>query len=304
MKTGNKNLITDVKGILVGNSQDETLKSGVTVLSGESRFNAAVTVLGGAPGTRETDLLETDKLVQQVDALVLSGGSVYGLDAAAGVVDSLRLEGKGYGVQDIKVPIVPGAILFDLLNGGNKKWKINPYSSLGKKAYLDRGKSFKLGTVGAGTGATTSNLKGGLGSASVKLDNGINVGALVAVNSFGSSIIPGSKCFWASPFELNEEYATLSQERIKRASSVPVKEVAHKTTNPLQDPKLNPTSRQGSLSSPPRSRRFGSPLIIPASPKVASTSPRARHQAPPSPPENRKFNPSSPQGSKLRPELA
>ena len=206
MKTGNKNLITDVKGILVGNSQDETLKSGVTVLSGESRFNAAVTVLGGAPGTRETDLLETDKLVQQVDALVLSGGSVYGLDAAAGVVDSLRLEGKGYGVQDIKVPIVPGAILFDLLNGGNKKWKINPYSSLGKKAYLDRGKSFKLGTVGAGTGATTSNLKGGLGSASVKLDNGINVGALVAVNSFGSSIIPGSKCFWASPFELNEEY--------------------------------------------------------------------------------------------------
>ena len=98
-------------------------------------------------------------------------------------------------LEDIKVPIVPGAILFDLLNGGNKKWKINPYSSLGKKAYLERGKSFKLGTVGAGTGATTSNLKGGLGSASVKLGNGINVGALVAVNSFGSSIIPGSKCF-------------------------------------------------------------------------------------------------------------
>ena len=207
MKKGLRNLITDVKGILVGNAQNENLKSGVTVLSCNNSFRASVTILGGAPGTKETDLLETDKLVEYIDALVLSGGSVYGLDAPSGVVDVLRSEGKGHKVREnLFVPIVPGAILFDLVNGGNKEWKKNPYYDLGKKAYLNKNKKFQLGTFGAGTGATSSSLKGGLGSASIELDNGSIIGALVAVNPFGSVVIPGSNDFWSAPFEIDNEF--------------------------------------------------------------------------------------------------
>ena len=206
MKQGKLNLITDVKGILVGNSQDSNLKSGVTVLASEKPMAAAVTILGGAPGTRDTDLLEPDKLVQKVDAITLSGGSVYGLDASSGVIDIMKTEDKGYKVNNINVPIVPGAILFDLLNGGDKNWEENPYKNLGRQAYLSKSKKFNIGTTGAGTGATTQSLKGGLGSSSIILDNGITVGALVAVNSFGSVTIPGSDCFWASFFEINNEF--------------------------------------------------------------------------------------------------
>ena len=122
MKIGKNNLITDVKGVLVGNSENQKLKSGVTVFSCEKPFKASVSILGGAPGTKDTDLLETDKLVEYINALVLSGGSVYGLDAPSGVVDVLREEGKGYKArEDLFVPIVPGAIIFDLVNGGKKK---------------------------------------------------------------------------------------------------------------------------------------------------------------------------------------
>ena len=207
MKIGKNNLITDVKGVLVGNSENQKLKSGVTVFSCEKPFKASVSILGGAPGTKDTDLLESDKLVEYINALVLSGGSVYGLDAPSGVVDILREEGKGHKAREnLYVPIVPGAILFDLVNGGEKNWKKNPYYNLGKKAYLNKDKKFKLGSFGAGTGATSSTLKGGLGSASFVLDNGSTIGALVAVNPFGSVVMPGSNYFWAAPYEVKKEF--------------------------------------------------------------------------------------------------
>ena len=206
MKVGPRNLITDVAGLRVGNAQDDTLKSGCTVLVGDVPFTAAVHVMGGAPGTRETDLLAPDRLVQQVDALVLSGGSGFGLDSSSGVADGLRRMGRGFVIGDARVPIVPGAILFDLLNGGDKSWTENPYKPLGEAALKDASTSFPLGTVGAGTGATTRELKGGLGSASIVLDNGITVGALVAVNAIGSVIQQEQKHFWAAPFEVDGEF--------------------------------------------------------------------------------------------------
>lgn len=206
MKVGPRNLITDVEGLLVGNAQDDELKSGCTVLLGEKPFTAAVHVMGGAPGTRETDLLAPDKLVQEVDALVLSGGSAFGLDAASGVCDALRKKGRGFTVGDATIPIVPGAILFDLMNGGDKNWQTNPYKPLGEASLADASTDFALGTVGAGTGATTRELKGGLGSASVVLENGITIGVLVAVNAIGSVIQNEQQHFWAAPFEIDGEY--------------------------------------------------------------------------------------------------
>lgn len=206
MKVGKKNLITDVTGVMVGNSHNEIIKSGVTVFTSDKRFAAAVTVLGGAPGTRETDLLESDKLVEKIDAIVLSGGSAFGLDAATGVVDCLRKENRGYPLKDINIPIVPSAILADLFNGGDDQWEENPYGNLGKLAFNSISNSFEIGTIGAGYGATTSNLKGGLGSASIVLGNGATVGALVAVNPSGSVVTDGSNSFWATPFEIGDEF--------------------------------------------------------------------------------------------------
>ena len=206
MIIGKKNLITDVKGILVGNSHDDEVKTGVTVSTSDKRFAASVSVLGGAPGTRETDLLESDRLVNEVDAIVLSGGSAFGLDAASGVVDCLKNKKKGYEVGKVNVPIVPAAILFDLINGGNDDWDNNLYKNLGKSAYNNQSADFKLGTFGAGYGATTSNLKGGLGSASIVLSNGVTVGAIVAVNPSGSVVTDGTNSFWASPYEANKEF--------------------------------------------------------------------------------------------------
>ncbi len=206
MKIGARNLITDVPGLCVGNAQDMRLRSGVTVLVGDAPFTAGVHVMGGAPGTRETDLLSPDRVVEQVDALVLSGGSAFGLDAASGVADGLRDEGRGFAVGDVRVPIVPGAILFDLLNGGDKAWRENPYKGLGRKALAGRSEDFAIGSTGAGTGATTANLRGGLGSASVVLPSGVTVGALVAVNALGSATVGDGPEFWAAPFERGAEF--------------------------------------------------------------------------------------------------
>lgn len=207
MRAGSRNLITDVAGLKVGNAEDHEIKTGCTVLVGEKPFVAAVNVMGGAPGTRETDLLAPDRLVQEVDALVLSGGSAFGLDAASGVADMLRREGRGFAVGELHVPIVPGAILFDLLNGGQKDWDENPYKALGEKALATAGTSFLLGTAGAGTGAILYKRKGGLGSASCILENGITVGALVAVNALGAADHDGR--FWAAPFEMGAEFGGL-----------------------------------------------------------------------------------------------
>lgn len=209
MKRGLTNLITDVPGLRVGNAQSTDVKTGVTVLTADQPFLASVDVMGGAPGTRETDCLAAENLVSDVDAIVLAGGSAFGLDAASGVTDALAEDGLGFRVGPVTVPIVPAAIIFDLINGGNKQWSQNPYRQLGRDALRDAHTEFQLGSHGAGTGATTATLKGGLGSASIVLPSGHTVGALVVVNPHGSVLAPGSKQFWAAPFEVDGEFGGL-----------------------------------------------------------------------------------------------
>ena len=209
MRPGPRNLITDVAGLRVGNAEDRALKSGVTVLSADAPFIVSVNVMGGAPGTRDTDLLAPDKTVQAVDALVLSGGSAFGLDAASGVMQALRAAGRGFALGDVRVPIVPAAILFDLMNGGAKDWVENPYPALGMQALANAAQEFALGSYGAGTGAMTARLKGGLGSASWILPGGYTVGALVAANPVGCVTPEGSKRFWAGAFEHGAEFGSL-----------------------------------------------------------------------------------------------
>jgi len=205
MQPGARNLITDVPGLWVGQAQDARLKSGVTVLVGDAPFTAAVHVMGGAPGSTETDLLAPDRLVQQADALVLAGGSAFGLAAADGVRAGLRAAGRGFAVGDQRVPIVPGAILFDLLNGGDKGWDDTPYPALGRAALAGVGTDVTLGSAGAGIGAMTGTLKGGVGSASVRV-GAITLGALVAVNALGSATVGMGPHFWAAPFEAGAEF--------------------------------------------------------------------------------------------------
>ncbi len=212
MTPGPRNLITDIPSLKVGNAQDEQLKSGTTVLTADHPFAASVHVMGGAPGTRETDLLAPDKSVDRVDAIALSGGSAFGLDACSGVADAMRAEGRGFEVGTAIVPIVPGAILFDLLNGGDKSWSENPYRGLGKAAYSAASQQFELGTAGAGTGALAAMHKGGLGSASLVLEDGTTVGALVAANPLGSVTTPGDRHFWAAPFEIDAEFGGLGPD--------------------------------------------------------------------------------------------
>ena len=210
MVAGPKNRITDVAGLRIGNATDYRLRSGVTVVLCDEPATAAVQVLGGAPGTRETDLLEPHNTVQTVDALVLSGGSAFGLDAASGVQAGLREMGRGFAVGPHRVPIVPAAILFDLMNGGDKDWgRYPPYRELGYAALADATEDFETGSVGAGTGALTATFKGGLGSASSVLENGFTVGALVAVNALGSATIGDTRHFWAAPFEEADEFGGL-----------------------------------------------------------------------------------------------
>ena len=222
MRAGARNLITDVPGLRVGNAHDHALRSGATVLLGDHPFTAAVHVMGGAPGTRETDLLAPDRLVQAVDALVLSGGSAFGLDAASGVADGLAATGRGFAVGTARVPIVPGAILFDLLNGGDKAWSANPYKGLGQMALAAAGSDFLIGSAGAGYGALTGRWKGGLGSASAVLDCGLTVGALVAVNALGSATVGDGPWFWAAPWEIGGEFGGLGLPGSFRATDEPL----------------------------------------------------------------------------------
>lgn len=209
MRPGPLNLITDVTGLLVGNAENDAIKTGVTVLTGVKPFVAGVAVMGGAPGTRETDLLAPDKLVAKVDALVLSGGSALGLAAAQGVADAMRQTGRGFAIGDQRVPIVPAAIIFDLINGGDKSWLENPYPELGRQALDNADEQFAIGSAGAGAGALSAGLKGGLGSASLMLENATAVGALAAVNPTGSVTMGKSPHFWANPFEIGDEFGGL-----------------------------------------------------------------------------------------------
>ena len=152
LKPGPRNLITDVDGILVGNVEDQRLRSGVSVVLCESPSVASVDVRGGAPGTRETDLLDPASRNERIDAICLSGGSAFGLSAADGVMRWLKERGRGVAVADVVVPIVPTAILFDLLNGGDKDWDWPPYRELAYAAAGKAGRDFALGNAGAGLG--------------------------------------------------------------------------------------------------------------------------------------------------------
>jgi D-aminopeptidase len=205
-----RNLITDVAGIRVGQAQDERLASGVTAIIFEEPAVASVDVRGGAPGTRETDLLEPQRTVARIDAVTLSGGSAFGLDAAAGVQARLHEEGRGFAIGDARVPIVCAAVLFDLTNGGDKNWgRYSPYRDLGHAAAAAAAAAFQLGTAGAGFGATTVNYQGGIGSASAMTSQGHTVGALVAVNACGTVVVGDGPHFWAAPFERQKEFGGL-----------------------------------------------------------------------------------------------
>jgi L-aminopeptidase/D-esterase-like protein len=212
LSPGPRNLITDVDGIRVGNAEDCNVWTGVTVVLPEEPAVAAVDVRGGAPGTRETDALGPTCLVDRVHAVVLSGGSAYGLDAAGAVAAELGARGIGFAIDTARVPIVPCAILFDLLNGGAKTWGgTPPYRDLARAALaaaeaVGGAGAFALGNAGAGCGAKAGRLKGGLGSVSSVRDDGLQLGALIAVNPLGSVVMPGSGCFWAWPFEQDGEF--------------------------------------------------------------------------------------------------
>jgi L-aminopeptidase/D-esterase-like protein len=209
IRPGARNLITDVAGLRVGQTQDERVRTGVTVLIADQPALAVVDVRGGAPSTRDTEGLNLVSLVEAVDAITLSGGSAFGNDAPSGVAAFLRAQGRGFEIAPgaPRVPIVSGAILFDLVNGGDKEWgEEAPYRALGRKAAEAASQDFALGNAGAGYGATSGAYKGGLGSASAVTDDGFTVGAIVAVNSVGSPLIPGSDVFWAFAFEQNGEF--------------------------------------------------------------------------------------------------
>jgi L-aminopeptidase/D-esterase-like protein len=203
---GPRNLITDVAGLSVGNAEDLRVRTGVTVVLPDRPTVAAVDVRGGAPGTRETDALDPSCLVETVDAVVLSGGSAFGLEAASAVMNWLAAQGRGFSVGAARVPIVPAAILFDLLNGGDKAWgETPPYAALARAACAAADRDFRLGNAGAGLGAKAGALKGGLGSASAVTPDGLEVGALVAVNAHGETVMPGETCFWAWALERQDE---------------------------------------------------------------------------------------------------
>jgi len=203
---GPRNSITDLPGILVGQAEDHARISGTTVVLTEAPAVASVDVRGGAPGSRETELLAPGNLVERIDAIVLSGGSAFGLDAAAGVMDWLVEKGRGFAVGAVRVPIVPAAILFDLGFPSSRAWAGEPpYRALGREAVAGAGKEFALGNAGAGLGATAGRLKGGVGSASLVLGSGATVGAIVAVNSWGAVVRPDCGRLWAADLALAGE---------------------------------------------------------------------------------------------------
>src|SRR5579864_4300043 len=201
------NLLTDIEGVRVGHAHDDDLASGVTAVIFDRPAVAAIDVRGGGPGTREGALLDLANTVERIDAIALSGGSAFGLEAGGGVQAWLAEQGRGFNVRGAVVPIVPGAICFDLLNGGDKNWgRFSPYRDLGFVAAAAASTKFALGSVGAGLGANTANLKGGLGSASAQTGDGVKVAALAVVNAVGTVTVGDGPWFWAAPFEVDGEY--------------------------------------------------------------------------------------------------
>lgn len=211
-RPGKRNLITDVAGLRVGNAHDAEARTGVTVILPDERVVTGVDVRGGVPATRETDLLDPTCQVDKVDAIVLTGGSSFGLDAAGGAVNWLAARGRGFPVRDTVVPIVPAAALLDLLNGGDKNWgSTPPYRDLAVRACDSAAAEFALGNAGAGFGAVSmaGRLKSGLGSASTVTKDGVAVGVIVAVNPFGMVTVPGQPAFWAWALEQDGEFGGL-----------------------------------------------------------------------------------------------
>jgi L-aminopeptidase/D-esterase-like protein len=202
-----KNLLTDIAGVRVGHADQAGLASGVTAVVFDAPAVAAIDVRGGGPGTREGALLDLANTVDRIDAIALSGGSAFGLEAGGGVQAWLAEQGRGFVVRGAVIPIVPGAILFDLLNGGDKAWgRFAPYRDLGYAAAAAAASDFALGSVGAGLGATTANFKGGLGSASAATPDGIKVAAIAVVNAVGTVTVGDGPWFWAAPFESDGEF--------------------------------------------------------------------------------------------------
>jgi L-aminopeptidase/D-esterase-like protein len=202
-----KNLLTDISGVHVGHAHDATIATGVTAVLFDTPAVASIDVRGGGPGTREEALLQPESTVEAIDGIALSGGSAFGLDAAGGVQAWLAEQGRGLRIREAIIPIVPGAICFDLLNGGNKAWgRFSPYRELGYAAASAASGNFALGSVGAGLGATTANFKGGLGSASALTESGVTVAALAVVNAVGSVTVGDGPWFWAAPFEQDNEF--------------------------------------------------------------------------------------------------
>ncbi|WFU84166.1 P1 family peptidase [Bradyrhizobium sp. CIAT3101] len=202
-----KNLLTDIAGVRVGHAHDAKLASGTTAIVFDQPAVAAIDVRGGGPGTREDTMLDLASTQDRVDAIALSGGSAFGIEAGGGVQAWLAEQGRGLNIRGALIPLVPGAILFDLLNGGDKAWgRFAPYRDLGYAAAVSTGTEFALGSVGAGFGATTATFKGGLGSASAVTSSGVTVAALIAVNAVGSATVGDGPWFWAAPFEVNNEF--------------------------------------------------------------------------------------------------
>jgi L-aminopeptidase/D-esterase-like protein len=206
IQPGPRNLITDVDGLLIGNAVDKRARTGVTVVLPEGGAVASVDVRGAAPGTRETDLLDPTCMIERIDGICLSGGSVHGLGAGDAVVGWLHEQDRGFALGAWRLPIVPGAIIFDLGIGGETDWGRCPsYGDLARAACDGAGLDFALGNIGAGMGACAGRLKGGLGSASAVADDGLQVAALVVANPVGAVVMPGTGTLWSWALERNGE---------------------------------------------------------------------------------------------------
>ncbi len=216
-RPGPSNSLSDVHGLSIGCAEDDAALTGVTVIVPNRRAVCGVDVRGGGPGTRETDALSPENLVDAVDAIVLAGGSVYGLAAADGVAAAMGAENKGFALMDMpgvpRSPVVPAAILYDLANGGDKAWgETPPYAALGRAAYKARGRDVALGNFGAGLGAHAGALKGGQGSASILSADGFAIAALACVNCWGSVTMPNARAFWAHAFEIDNEFGGVTPD--------------------------------------------------------------------------------------------
>jgi D-aminopeptidase len=246
------NLLTDIEGVRVGHVEDRDLASGTTAIIFDEPAVASMDARGGGPGTRDTTLLEPGYTVEAIHGITLSGGSAFGLDAGGGAMSWLAEHGRGFPMGNVRVPIAPGAVIFDLLNGGNKNWgKFSPYRDFGyAAAAVAADGAFALGSVGAGLGATTANLKGGVGSASAVTSSGVIVAALAVANAAGSVVIGDGPWFWAAPFELNGEFGGRGQPPTFTADMHAPRLKGGRRATPLQNTTLAVVVTDAQLTKP------------------------------------------------------